>query len=338
MPRNTNNLPSDTARTALASERFRKYPRLIQARILKRDNPLIYTSVEHARSTLRYLAGKSGIVNIKRIGDMKEFFEQEDRTKNPYNLPSSDESTYEPYLIKGHKRVAILSDIHIPFHSIVALTATFDFLKKEKPDAILCNGDIVDCHRLSKFIKDQRKRSFKQELDTLKEFFNILEKEFKCKIYYKLGNHEERYENYLFQKAGELVGIEEFEFANIIKARANGIEVIGDKRYMLLNKLAGIHGHEYVGGFVAPVNPARGLFNKGVVSSFQGHNHQASEHNQPTLLGKDITTWSVACLCELHPAFMPLNKWGHGFAIVDLDSNGEDYEFRNKRIIKGKVR
>jgi hypothetical protein len=34
---------------------------------------------------------------------------------------------------------------------------------------------------------------------------------------------------------------------------------------------------------------------------------------------------------------MPLNKWNHGCAIVELDANGEDYEFRNKRIYKGKM-
>jgi hypothetical protein len=50
-----------------------------------------------------------------------------------------------------------------------------------------------------------------------------------------------------------------------------------------------------------------------------------------------ITTWSLGCMCELHPPYMPLNKWNHGFAIVDLDDNGTDFEVRNKRILKGKV-
>jgi hypothetical protein len=127
------------------------------------------------------------------------------------------------------------------------------------------------------------------------------------------------------------------EFENIIKARARGIEIIGDKRPMKLNNLWGIHGHEYIGGISAPVNPARGLFLKAKVSTFQGHNHQTSEHTEPTLTGKMVTTWSLGCLSELHPAYMPLNKWNHGFAEVDLDANGEDFEFRNKRIFKGKI-
>ena len=41
------------------------------------------------------------------------------------------------------------------------------------------------------------------------------------------------------------------------------------------------------------------------------------------------------CLSELHPEYMPLNKWNHGFAWVELDNNGKDYQFHNKRIYKG---
>jgi len=167
--------------------------------------------------------------------------------------------------------------------------------------------------------------------------FDVFERELKCKIYFKIGNHEERYEHFLYEKASELVGVEEFEFENIIKARARGIEIIGDKRPMKLNNLWGIHGHEYVGGISAPVNPARGLFLRSKVSCFQGHNHQSSSHVESRLSGESIATYSIGCLSELFPDYMPFNKWNHGFAEIDLDDNGQDYEFRNYRIKNGKV-
>jgi hypothetical protein len=141
----------------------------------------------------------------------------------------------------------------------------------------------------------------------------------------------------LYEKAGELVGIEEFEFTNIIKARARGIEIIGGKKPMKLNNLWGVHGHEYVGGISAPVNPARGLFLRSKVSSFQGHCHQTSSHVESRLSGESIATYSIGCLSELYPDYMPFNKWNHGFAEIDLDDNGQDYEFRNYRIKNGKV-
>lgn len=311
-------------------------PSLKLARIMYAENNLFFSNVEHARTALRYIEGKAGNENRK---DMKktEFVKTDPRPYNPYSLPVSDESSYEPFVISGHKRVAIFSDIHVPYHSIECITSAIDFCKKENPDALLLNGDTIDCFRLSRFIKDPRKRNFKLELDTFKALIEVFKKELKCKIYFKLGNHEERYEAFLFEKAKELVGIEEFEFENIIKARANGISIISDKRVIKLNDLFGIHGHEYVGGITAPVNPARGLFNRGKVCCFQGHNHQTSEHTEPTMAGRMITTWSLGCMSELHPAYMPLNKWNHGFAMVDLDSNGVDYEFRNKRVLKGKV-
>jgi predicted phosphodiesterase len=334
-------MSSSNGNTAIARKYRKEYPEmptLKLARIMYNDNNLDFPNLESARSSLRYIEGKNGEIHRKKILEKNnEFFKEEARPYNPYNLPKSDETAFEPFIFKGHKRVLILSDIHVPYHNIDSITAALQYAKKSKPDALLLNGDTIDCHRLSRFIKDPKKRNFKLELDTFKALFDVFEKELKCKIYFKIGNHEERYEHFLYEKAGELVGIEEFEFENIIKARARGIEIIGDKRPMKLNNLWGIHGHEYVGGISAPVNPARGLFLKAKVSTFQGHNHQTSEHTEPTLTGKMVTTWSLGCLSELHPAYMPLNKWNHGFAEVDLDPNGEDFEFNNKRIFKGKI-
>jgi predicted phosphodiesterase len=306
-----------------------KMPTLKAARILHKANPLSFKNPEDARTVLRSIEGKGSSAKVSHP--------TEERPRNPYNLPQSDEAVYTPYKITGCKRIGILSDIHVPYHNIESLTAAITYLKKEKIDGLLLNGDTIDCHRLSRFIKDPKKRNFKLELDTFKALFEVFEKQFNCPIFFKVGNHEERYEHFLQEKAGELVGVEEFEFENIIKARARGIHIIDEKRVMNLNGLNGIHGHEYIGGIAAPVNVARGLYLRGKVSAFQGHNHATSEHSETDMNGKIVTTWSIGCLSELHPAYMPLNRWNHGFALVDLDANGEDYEFRNKRIFKGKV-
>jgi hypothetical protein len=67
----------------------------------------------------------------------------------------------------------------------------------------------------------------------------------------------------------------------------------------------------------------------------QGHHHQTSEHTETNMNGEITTTYSVGCLCELHPAYLPINKWNHGFAIVDID--GMNAHVRNFRIHKGEV-
>ena len=322
----------------LAKEYRKKYgpemPTLTLARIMYKENKEVFNNLERARASLRYIEGKQGKNNLTKKVEQSEFFMSGERSKNPWKLPESEEAKYEPFILKA-KRLAVLSDIHVPYHSIEALTAAFDKISEEKPDAILLNGDTIDMYSLSRFQKDPRKRSVAHELEAVNEFLDVLQK-FGAKIYYKLGNHDERYEHYLMHKAPELLGIPEFKFENLLKAKERGMDVIGEKRIIKANKLNIIHGHEYPSVF-SPVNIARGLYMKGKVSAMQGHNHQTSEHTETDMNGEIVTTWSLGCLCELNPAYMPLNKWSHGMAIVDLSDNRKDFQVRNYRIYKGKV-
>ena len=308
-------------------------PTLTLARIMYNENVELFNNVDAARTILRYLEGKIGKDKRKSIAN-KNYLMNGERPKNPWKLPESEEAKYEPYIIKA-KKLAVLSDIHVPYHSVEAITAAFDKIADEKPDAILLNGDTVDFYGLSRFMKDPRKRSVAHELQALNEFLDVLQ-QFGAKIIFKLGNHDERYEHFLMHKAPELLGIPEFKFENLLKAGERGMDVVGEKRVIKANKLNIIHGHEYPSVF-SPVNIARGLYMKGKVSAMQGHNHAVSEHTETDMNGEIVTTWSVGCLCELNPAYMPLNKWSHGFAMVDLSDNGKDFEVRNYRIYKGKI-
>jgi predicted phosphodiesterase len=309
-------------------------PTLTLARIMYNENIEVFNSVEHARTSLRYIEGKSGKRMMVKDKNLKEFYMTEERPKNPYKLPESEETKYEPYILKASK-LAVLSDIHVPYHSIDALTAAFDKISEEKPDAILLNGDTVDFYMLSRFQKDARKRSLAHELKALNDLLDVLAG-FGARIIYKLGNHDERYQHYLMAKAPELLGIPEFELEYLLKAKDRGMIMVSDKRVIKANKLNIIHGHEYPSVF-SPVNIARGLYMKGKVSALQGHNHQSSTHTETDMNGDIVTTWSSGCLCELNPAYMPLNKWNHGFAMVDLSDNGKDFHVRNYRIYKGKI-
>jgi predicted phosphodiesterase len=306
-------------------------PTLKLARIMHKDNPLMFANVEDARERLRYIEGKKGDHHRKKVHLEK----MEDRPRNPYNLPDSDETSYEPYRIEA-KRVLILSDVHIPYHSVEAITACLDYAKGEKPDAIVLNGDTIDFFQLSRFTKDPAKRSFAGELTAFRQFFEALRSVFPdAAIYFKLGNHEERYQHFLWTKAGELDGVDEFKLEEIIKARAEGIEMIGEKRIIKLGDLNVIHGHEFGQSIFSPVNIARGLFLRGKVSALQGHHHMTSEHTETDMNRNITTTFSVGCLCELFPGYLPINRWNHGFAICDLD--GDRFHVRNYRIHKGEV-
>lgn len=329
---------SNNGKSDLAREYRRKHgdkmPSLKLARIMYNENKLLFKDVEDARNRIRYIEGKNGGFHKKFVKN-SEFFKEEDRPRNPYNLPPSDETEYTHFNLKAEK-VLGLFDVHIPFHSVEALTAAIDYGKKEKVDCIFLGGDTIDCFKLSRFVKDPTKRNFAEELNLFKDFITVLDKEFpKARKIFKMGNHEERYQNFLFEKAKELVGVEEFDLDNIIRARAKNIEIVKDKRITNFYGLNVIHGHEFNSGFFSPVNVARGLFLRAKTSAIQGHSHQTSEHTESNMNGKITTTWSVGCLAELHPQYAPINKWNHGFCVLHKTSRGFDVD--NKRIYKGKV-
>ena len=305
------------------------------ARIIYEENKLLFRDKEDVRSALRYIEGKNGAKSRVSYIKKTKYYMEKERSSNPFALPESDETNYDPFILNA-KRVLLLSDIHIPYHSIEALTAALEFAENENPDCILLNGDTLDFHGLSRFVRDPKKRSVSHELGAFKQFMDILKRIFpSSRIIFKVGNHEERYQHFLWTKAAELTDVSEFDFENIIKARAEGIEFVTDKKIINLNGLNIIHGHEFSSGFFSPVNVARGLFLRAKTSAIQGHNHQTSEHTESDMNGKITTTWSTGCLSELHPAYSPINKWNHGFAIIDSAEDG--FEVRNKRIFKGKV-
>ncbi len=112
------------SKISIAREYRTKYgmqmPTLTLAKIMYKENKEAFNTVDHARTILRTIEGKSGTKMRKDIKD-KSLYMTEERPKNPWKLPESEESKYEPFIIKA-KKLAVLSDIHIPYHSITALS------------------------------------------------------------------------------------------------------------------------------------------------------------------------------------------------------------------------
>jgi poly(A) polymerase Pap1 len=64
------------------------------------------------------------------------------------------------------------------------------------------------------------------------------------------------------------------------------------------------------------------------------HSHVSKSDIFKDLEGEIRGSWAVGCLCNLSPAYNPINQWQHGFAVVDIDTDG-DFEINN-RIIDGR--
>lgn len=111
--------------------------------------------------------------------------------------------------------IVVLSDIHIPFHDTKAVKCALDFVKNERPDIVVLNGDILDMFMLSRFTKGEGRNPM-EEITMCREFLKDLrEVSRNADIYYVIGNHETRLEHYVLNKAPELASLIEDVFSII---------------------------------------------------------------------------------------------------------------------------
>lgn len=305
---------------------------------LYKENPLLFTSVETVRARIRYYRGNLGEENKAGLGD-KSFIRENGKPGDPFvKLPEGIKSlNWNVFKILGDNRILKLADLHIPYHDKKAVEIAVEKGLKFDPTIILLNGDITDCFALSKWETDPRERKFSSEIKNTIAFLAWIREKFpKARIIWKHGNHEERFERYMMLKAPELLNVEKFQFESAFDTKNYGVETVKDKCPIRVNKLTVIHGHEYRFVISNPVNPARGLLLRAKANASCDHFHKSSTDSAKNINDKVIATWSSGCLCELHPRYMPLNEWSHGFSLIEAHGR-ESFLFQNFKIVDGQM-
>jgi len=242
-----------------------------------------------------------------------------------------DNEVSEPLVI-DHRNTLILSDVHLGFHDRTALECAINYGSKNRVDSVILNGDILDMYQLSRFDKTPNKGSIVNEIKLCREFFKLLRDVFpKATIYFKKGNHEERYDKYFASNAKEVYGFDDFVLEKILHCDKYDIIPIEDRQLVTLGKLNIYHGHEIGGG---GVHVAAGLVTKTNANILCGHWHKTQTYTKTRLNEQPIAGFAVGCLCKLRPYYLPNNQWNHGFAYVETFSDGT-FHVHNKRIING---
>ena len=320
----------------ICDEAVKQYPDLpttTLAKMLFKQHPAVFTKLDNVRAMIRYRRGNKGeYCRQKAKKNHGATFRENGQAG--YKIPASDKKENRSYkLVKG--RWLILSDIHIPYHDEEALEIALKFAEDNNVDHIYLNGDICDFYNISSYQKDSEERDLSNELTKTRQFLGHLRYRFpKSRIVYKLGNHEDRWERYLFHKAPELMGVSNFEMYYILNFAKYGIELVKSMQKAKAGKhLTILHGHEVRN---SGVYPARTLLQRTHVCTIAGHNHRTSTYGEKDADGKIIGSWTSGCLCELSPDYMPINQWNLGFVMLDFD--GKDFTVENKRIIKGLIK
>lgn len=308
-------------------------PTLKLARIMYKYENLTFKDVEDCRDVLRAIEGK------KKNKGYKETHSFPERPKNPYNLPESYQEKREPLRLPTTcNNILLISDLHIPYHDIDAVTIALEYGIKHEINTIVINGDLLDLHKISRFQSDPNKRSIKQEFDATKQFLRVLRQLFpNVEIYWIKGNHCSRMEKYLLQKAQEIWDDPYFHLEERLRLNEERIHLVDDKVLVKAGKLNITHGHHIFKGIFTPVSPARGAWVKAKQNIIVGHLHRSSHHVETDINGETTASWSLGCLCEKFPDYQPLvSNSQHGFAHVLVEPNG-DFSVKNYTIINGKL-
>jgi len=256
-------------------------------------------------------------------------------TLDNFGIEASLGEEYTSAKLPAHlKKIGILSDIHFPYHDLAALTCAIKHLKDQKIDCLYLAGDCFDFYAISRFERDPDKRDFKKEVEMNRDFLQKLRDIFRdIPIYFKLGNHENRYARALNNDAEEFAQLHDLQFDIFFRLDKLNIIMIEDWRGMEMGDLLVLHGHELYGG--GGVNPSQNLFNKTICNTLIGHVHRTSNTQKKTGFKEFINTYSIGCLTVLSPKYMPFSMHNHGFAIVEIQ-NGKS-KVDNIQIRDGKI-
>jgi predicted phosphodiesterase len=246
--------------------------------------------------------------------------------------PPSLAEEWTPVQLDGPCNVLSLSDAHIPYHRREAIEAAVSYGKRLKPDVLLLNGDWADFYNVSRWEKDPKQRDLRGELDSVKQSLEWLRSQFKhARFIYALGNHEERFDKWIWNKAVELWNVEAIQLHNILDFERLGIERVDEVPVMAGKHLPILHGHQLLKGAFSPVNQARGAFLRTIHSNLTAHGHRTSTHCEPDMWGREITCWSQGALCNLRPPYARFPKWNWGFAHIEVASDSQ-FNMHNLRI------
>jgi len=179
---------------------------------------------------------------------------------------------------------------------------------------------LFDFYQVSSFSKDPTRKSCKDELVQSHEFLVDLRKRFPdAKIYYLKGNHEKRFETYIFKQAPQI-----YELVSDliqIKLGLKELDIQWVDRPFRIGRLWHLHGHEKPGGSYNPEYITNVIWKYVHDHFIVGHYHRNQEKIFKKITNEMFWGGAIGYLAgELD--FALLNKWNQGFAIIKYQPSG----------------
>jgi predicted phosphodiesterase len=300
------------------------YSKKFIAKVIAAEHPDLFKDFEAVRTYIRVITQSKG---------KGEFYEKYSDIASRFALISNgynEEITGEPFIIpKQYKKPLIIADLHSIFWEKWAVMAAIEDGVKHGCDSVIINGDFMDFYQYSKFSKDPLTiDKVMDEKEWGVDVLQILQDTF-GKVFLKMGNHDIRREKFIKDRFFEL---DFATYSDYLMFDRSTVDIIHDWQHIHFGKLNIIHGHEYYGG---GVHIAYNRLNKTFDNVLSAHSHVSQSVFRQNINGKAYGSWTIGCLCHLHPRYNPMNNWNLGFARAERDASGE-FEVINRRFIDKK--
>ena len=171
--KSTNKFASEIADQAVVE--WPSTPTKQLARMMMKKHRHVFPSLNAAMCAIRYRRGAMG--NCKRgskgVSCISVTPPSISNAINPLRLPESSAKDHEPFVFDGVGKCLILPDLHLPYHDLRALTVMLQDGLRNECDSVLINGDLLDFHTLSRFVKDPAARKFEEDIDVGQVGINV---------------------------------------------------------------------------------------------------------------------------------------------------------------------
>lgn len=210
------------------------------------------------------------------------------------------------------ERVAVISDLHIPFHSPRRVDAALSAIESNPPDLLLILGDVFDAYPISRWDKTRgRHKTLKAEAEIGKPIIDRIDR-IGCETVLLLGNHDARIEN-LLDRQPELEGC--FSFRSVFGV-PDRWDVLPPRTLYRVGGMLYLHGD--LPGSRGGVGCERRMLLELRESCMFGHTHSTGVHYMRGTRGELLAAYAIGHLTspEVSREYRPINNWVSSFAEI----------------------
>lgn len=218
------------------------------------------------------------------------------------------------------ERWLLVPDCHHPYVDRAAYALMLKAAKTIGLDNIVLLGDFADMQAVSSHSKRPDQRDLQREADAVNDALDELDSRFKGQKIYVSGNHEDRLQRYLQDKAPELFNSMRVE--KLFRLKERGWKFVPYKQHTKVGKLYITHDAGKAGA-TAHVDALNAFQSNAVI----GHTHRLAYVVQGSAKGKAHVGAMLGWLGDFDAVdymhrIRARREWAHGFGVAYVEPDG----------------